>query len=77
MAKLPRPSGKEMLRLLERMGFTVVRIRGSHHFLQRGDKRTCVPVHGNSAMKIGTLRSVLRDIDLSPQEFEQRWQEIG
>jgi predicted RNA binding protein YcfA (HicA-like mRNA interferase family) len=35
VGKLPRPTGKEMVRFLESQGFTVVRIRGSHHFLKR------------------------------------------
>ncbi len=75
MANLPRPSGKDLVRFLERQGFVVIRIRGSHHFLERGDARTCVPVHGNETLKIGTLRSILRDIGLSPTEFENKWNE--
>ena len=73
MAKLPRPTGKDMLRFLERQGFNVVRVRGSHHVLQRGTVETSVPVHGNRNLKIGTLRKILRDIDLAPDEFEQLW----
>ena len=73
MAKLPRPTGKDILRFLDRQGFTVVRIRGSHHVLQRGDVQTSVPVHGNRNLKIGTLRKILRDIDMTPDEFEQLW----
>ena len=37
--------------------------------------RTSIPVHGNSALKIGTLRGILRDIDMSPDEFERLWDE--
>ncbi|GAC1467828.1 MAG: hypothetical protein NVSMB9_09860 [Isosphaeraceae bacterium] len=75
MGKLPRPSGQEMVRFLKRQGFALLRIRGSHHFLGRGDQRTCVPVHGNSPLKIGTLGGILRDIDLSPSDFEQQWRD--
>jgi predicted RNA binding protein YcfA (HicA-like mRNA interferase family) len=73
MAKLPRPTGKEMVRFLEKQGFTVVRVRSSDHFMQRDDQRTSVPVHANRNLRIGTLRSILRDIGLSPTEFEQLW----
>ena len=73
MGKLPRPSGKDMVRFLERQGFVVLRIRGSHHFLERGDRRTSVPVHANDPLKIGTLRAILRDIDMSPADFERLW----
>jgi predicted RNA binding protein YcfA (HicA-like mRNA interferase family) len=62
-----------MIHFLEREGFSVIRVRGSHHFLQRGVLHTCVPVHGNSVLKIGTLRSILRDIQMSPTEFEQKY----
>lgn len=70
---MPRPSGKEMVAFLVRQGFEVVRIRGSHHFLLHDQERTCVPVHGNSNLKTGTLRKILRDIDMSPSVFEQLW----
>ena len=73
MGKLPRPGGKDMLRFLEGQGFTVIRVRGSHHFLKRNTQHTCVPVHSNQPLKTGTLRSILRDIQLSPSEFERLW----
>ena len=50
-----------------------MRVRGSHHVLQRGTVETSVPVHGNRNLKIGTLRKILRDIDMAPDEFEQLW----
>ncbi|HEX3356097.1 MAG TPA: type II toxin-antitoxin system HicA family toxin [Tepidisphaeraceae bacterium] len=75
MAKLPRPTGSEMVRFLQRQGFALLRVRGSHHFMQRDDLRTTVPVHGNQNVKIGTLRSILRDVNLSPSEFEQLYRQ--
>ncbi len=69
MVRMPRVSGKEIVDFLLRRGFTLKRVRGSHHFLESGAHRTCVPVHGNRPLKIGTLRSILRDIQLSPAEF--------
>ena len=73
MPRLPRPTGQEMLRFLEAQGFTVVRMRGSHHVLARGHLRTTTPVHGSRPLKIGTLRGILRDIEMSPSEFAERW----
>ncbi|HUB24195.1 MAG TPA: type II toxin-antitoxin system HicA family toxin [Tepidisphaeraceae bacterium] len=64
-----------MIRFLEQQGFVVLRISGSHHFMESGARRTTVPVHGNQSLKIGTLRSILRDIDISPADFIQRWSE--
>ena len=73
LAKLPRVSGKEMVRFLEQRGFTLVRIR-SHHFFRRKDRRATVPVHGNLAIRIGTLRRILRDIDVAPATFTDFFQ---
>ena len=71
MASLPRPSGKDMVRFLQSQGFTVVRITGSHHIMERGSQHTSVPVHGNQTLKIGTFRGILRDINMSPAEFNR------
>ncbi len=60
-----------MVDFLVRRGFRLLRVRGSHHFLESETRRTCVPVHGNRALKIGTLRSILRDIGMSPTEFSE------
>jgi predicted RNA binding protein YcfA (HicA-like mRNA interferase family) len=62
-----------MVRFLEGQGFTVIRIRGAHHFMESGDRRTSVPVHGHRTLKMGTLRSILRDIGMGPAEFERLW----
>ena len=39
MTKLPRLSGEKLLKLLEKEGFIVKRIKGSHHFLKHTDGR--------------------------------------
>jgi predicted RNA binding protein YcfA (HicA-like mRNA interferase family) len=71
VAKLPRISGQEMVRFLQRQGFQLVRVRGSHHYFARGTTHTTVPVHGNHNLKLGTLRSILRDVEISPADFER------
>jgi predicted RNA binding protein YcfA (HicA-like mRNA interferase family) len=73
MADLPRPSGKAMVRFLRKQGFQLVRTSGSHHYLDRHGVKTSVPVHGNRPLKIGTLRGILRDVQLSPAEFREQW----
>lgn len=71
MGKLPRITGDEVVRFPAQQGFTLLRVRGSHHFFDRDGMHTTVPVHGNEPLKIGTLRSIWRDIQLSPAEFEK------
>jgi predicted RNA binding protein YcfA (HicA-like mRNA interferase family) len=62
-----------MIRFLQREGFQLLRVRGSHHYLTKGELRTSVPVHGNRGLKTGTLRSILRDIQMTPSELEARF----
>lgn len=69
MPKLPRYTGKEMIALLVKRGFSIARIRGSHHVLVKGELHTTVPVHGNGLLRIGTLRGILRDTKILPEEL--------
>ena len=62
-----------MVRFLQSEGFALLRVRGSHYFLAKGELRTSVPVHGNRDLKIGTFRGILRDIQMSPSEFALRY----
>ncbi len=41
--------------------------------MARREIRTTVPVHGNQTLKIGTLRGILRDINLSANDFASLW----
>lgn len=63
-----------MVAFLQRQGFAVVRVRGSHHILRKAQLRTTVPVHGTQALKIGTLAAILRDVEMSPIEFTRMWE---
>jgi predicted RNA binding protein YcfA (HicA-like mRNA interferase family) len=70
MTRVPRLKGKELVRLLEKIGFEVVRTRGSHFFLRHADGRvTTVPVHSGEVVGPGLLRSILRDVELSVDEL--------
>ena len=71
MSRLPRLTGKDVIAALEKIGFVVVRIKGSHHRLRHPDGRvTTVPVHGSEIIGPGLLSSVLRDCDLPRGDFE-------
>ena len=62
-----------MVHFLKQQEFRLVQVRGSYHFFERGTHHVSVPVHGKQPVKIGTLRTILRDISLSPSEFEDLW----
>ena len=68
--KLPSVSGKQVVRALERHGYAVTRIRGSHHFMEaEGKTSVSVPVHAGRDIARGTLRSILDDVGLTANEF--------
>ena len=69
MPKLPHVSGADIQRALERLGFTKVRQSGSHVVMKREAKGCVVPMH--SAVKIGTLAGLLRQAEVSSEEFLQ------
>lgn len=67
MPELPRISGKEAVRVFERLGFRVVRQRGSHVILRRGECGCVVPLH--KSLAVGTLRNAIRQAGVSAGEF--------
>ena len=67
MPKLPRVSGAEAQRALERLGFQKVRQSGSHVIMKRESKGCVLPMH--SELKTGTLAGVIRQAEVSPEEF--------
>lgn len=67
MPKLPHVSGAEIQRALERLGFHKLRQSGSHVVLKRESKGCVVPMH--SEVKIGTLAGLLRQAEVSQEEF--------
>lgn len=70
MTRLPRVTGREVVAALERAGFGVVRVRGSHHFLRRDDGRaTVVPVHAGETLGPGLLTRILADAGLTREEL--------
>ncbi len=67
--RLPRLSGDEVVRVLQRAGFDPVSQRGSHRKLRHADGRiVIVPLHRELAT--GTFASILRQAGLSTTEFE-------
>lgn len=65
-------SGKQLTKLLERRGWKLNRIRGSHHIYTKpgSTTRISVPIHGNKDLKIGLLRHFMRQADLTESDLE-------
>ena len=70
MSKLPRNvKGKQLITILERLGFKIVGKRGSHFRLVHSDGRwTQVAVHPKPIPQ-GTLRAILRQIDIATEDL--------
>lgn len=70
MSRLPALTGSEVIRALQRAGFEVARQRGSHCMLKHPDGRqTVVPIHAGETLGRGLLRKILRDAEITPDEF--------
>jgi len=67
MPKLPIVSGSEVIRALQRLGFIVLRQRGSHVILRRGSQGCVVPDHRE--VKTGTLAGLLKQAGVSVDDF--------
>jgi predicted RNA binding protein YcfA (HicA-like mRNA interferase family) len=70
MPQLPILNSRKLIAALERAGFVVVRQKGSHARLQHADGRVVtVPGHPGQDVGRGLLRKILRDAELSRDEF--------
>jgi predicted RNA binding protein YcfA (HicA-like mRNA interferase family) len=58
---------------LQRAGFVVSHIRGSHYYLRRAEanRLVVVPVHGSKVVPVGTLLSILRQAEMSADELSR------
>ncbi len=64
-------SGEELCRALERQGWTLWHIRGSHFIYEHADRpgRISVPVHGNETLKRGTQHSLMKAAGLTEADL--------
>jgi predicted RNA binding protein YcfA (HicA-like mRNA interferase family) len=72
MTSLPSLTGKDLLSVLKKAGFELLRVKGSHHFLRHEDGRsTVVPVHSGETIGPGLLAKILRDCDLNREQLQK------
>ena len=68
MTKLPRDvPAKKVIAALERAGFRIDRVSGSHYVMVKGNIRTIIPYH--KSIRIGTLKAILNQIEMNVDEF--------
>ncbi len=73
MTRLPRVTDRELVRVLNRKGFSKHHQTGSHavYKSEDGSRRVVVPVHSGQIIPPKTLKSILKDAGISTEEFEE------
>lgn len=72
MPRLSPIRSRDLIAILTKLGFTTARQKGSHLRLVHTDgRKTTVPIHAGEKIGKGLLRKILRDVDLSSEEFEK------
>jgi predicted RNA binding protein YcfA (HicA-like mRNA interferase family) len=68
---LKTASGKDFGRLLEKHGWELKRVTGSHHIYAKSGNpaRISVPVHGNATLKLGLLKHLMKVAEVSEDEL--------
>jgi len=73
MSSHPAISGAKLIKALRKMGFEVIRTKGSHRFLRHPDGRcTVVPVHRGETIGKGLLAQILRDCELTRKDLQKQ-----
>lgn len=72
MSKPPILKAKELIKIVEKLGFVNARNKGSHFFFKhRNGRTTVIPVHPGKTIGLGLMRSILKDIGMSVDEFRK------
>ena len=69
MSKLPQISGKDCIKALTKTGFSIKRQKGSHIILYRDNPFAEVVVPNHKTLDKGTLRAIIRQVNLGVDEF--------
>jgi predicted RNA binding protein YcfA (HicA-like mRNA interferase family) len=64
-------SGRELARFVERCGWNLLRVSGSHHIYGKAGNivRLSIPIHGNKTLKTGLLRHLLKMAEIGEDEL--------
>lgn len=71
MSQLPSLNWQQVVRALERAGFVFDRQRGSHMVYYHPETNRTVVVPRHQEIKTGTLREILREANLTREEFRK------
>ena len=69
--RLPRVTARQVIRVLEGLGFRQVRQSGSHRIFRNDGTRVTVPSHGKKILHPKVVKSILTDVGLTVEEFRK------
>ena len=70
MNRMPGVTGAHLVRSLRKVGFELVRQRGSHAIMKHPDGRsTVVPIHGGETIGVGLMSKIQRDVGIDREAF--------
>jgi predicted RNA binding protein YcfA (HicA-like mRNA interferase family) len=70
----PDVNSKQVIRVVEKLGFEFIRQSGSSHAVYRRNtdgRRTTIPIHGKKSLKRKTIKSICKDIGISIDELKE------
>jgi len=64
-------SGKKLCKIVEKKGWILKKVTGSHHIYTRqgSEKILSIPIHGNKDLKIGTLKALMKISELTEDDL--------
>ena len=62
-------SGKRLANILEKKGWVLVDVNGSHFKYCKGNRIAVIPIHGNKDLRIGTLKSIMKQANLTEDDL--------
>jgi predicted RNA binding protein YcfA (HicA-like mRNA interferase family) len=72
LSTLPAVTGNRLIKALKKLGFDVVRTKGSHHFLKHPDGRcTVVPLHAGENIGRGLMAQIIRDCEITAEDLKK------
>lgn len=72
MTRLVQVSAKQMIRIITGVGFAFQHQKGSHAVFRHADGRTTtIPIHPGENPDRSMIRKILRDIDITPENYEK------
>jgi predicted RNA binding protein YcfA (HicA-like mRNA interferase family) len=72
MSNFPAVTGQRLVKARRKLGFEVIRRKGSHNFLRHVDGRcTVVPVHAGETIGSGLLSQIIRDCEILAEELKK------